>query len=240
MGRSNCSRVLVYSAVRRSACSHTPVAIEHRAAVARSTIQSTMAAPDSGPPSTSLAGNVHAVELEAGCGDAGCRVLALAGDAVALGSTSSTTSAVVAGRAGTRTRSATSPAGTHVLTPSTRQPSPSARAVVGRVGAASVPVSASAAVSTVSPATTPGRYCCFWASEPNSRDRQRAAARRSAAPGPARRCGRSARAAGTGLDEPEAAAADVLGQGDAEQAGLGQSSAHSVAVEPARRRPRAP
>src|SRR5438552_4102415 len=68
--------------------------------------------------------------------------------------------------AGTSTRSATSPAGTHVFTPSTRQPSPSARAVV--VGwSASVPVSTSAAVSTVSPATTPGRYCCFWASVPN-------------------------------------------------------------------------
>src|SRR5215207_10724211 len=167
MGRSNCSRVLVYSAVIFSACSHTPVAIEHVAAVARSTIHSTIAAPVSRSSSTSLPATRTPSSSSRASGIPDVVSWRSRVTPLELGSTISTTMAPSSpADAGTSTRSATSPAGTHVLTPSTRQPSPSARAVV--VGwSASLPVSTSAAVSTVSPSTTPGRYCCFCASVPN-------------------------------------------------------------------------
>ena len=136
MGRSNCSRVFVYSAVMRSAClAHAGRDRAHRGggALARSSRRSRH--PRRRSPSTSLAGDVHAVELEARLGDAGRRVLALARDAVRA-----------SGRRRTRRwrrrhrsppargpRSATSPAGTQVFTPSSTQPSPSARGGRGRV-----------------------------------------------------------------------------------------------------------
>ena len=53
MGRSNCSRVLVYSAVIFSASSQTPMAIAHNAAVARSTVHARIAAPCCDEPMTS-------------------------------------------------------------------------------------------------------------------------------------------------------------------------------------------
>ena len=207
-----------------------------RPTVARSTIQSSGAWPSSSEPPSSVGvgADAHAVERRRGTAGSWLNV-----------SWRSTVTPAASGRtrnrrdvARRRSRAGTmhggrrgAPRARRSWRPSSRQPSPSGAApgVTGSRGPA--PSSSSAAVRTVSPLDDAG--------QPAPAAGRRCRTRRSAA-----RRARWSTSSGTGatvrpicssseagLEEAEAAAADRLGQGDAEQVGLGQLGPQ-VAVEP--------
>src|SRR5262245_23724024 len=165
IGRSNCSRVFVYSAVIFSACSQTPVASAHSAAVARSMIHSSASPPDA--PYRSVSASVTATPSSSirACGMPLVVSWRSTVTPFACGSTTKMPIDPSVDEAGTSTRSADRPAGTQTFTPSSRNPGPSGVAlVVGCNG--SVPSSTSAAVSTVSPPATPESHRCRCSSLP--------------------------------------------------------------------------
>ena len=168
MGRPNCSRLVVYSPVMRTASAASPDISAHAATVACSTSQRS-AEPSSSGPSTASPSRRTPSRTTSASGVpvvVSCRSRLTPSASAATRNSPTSPPSDPSTVAGTTSVSATSPAGTFVRTPSSTHPSPSRRAVV--VGRPRSPSgSTSAAVSTVVPATTPGSRVARWSGVPN-------------------------------------------------------------------------
>ncbi len=178
MGFSNCTLVLVYSAVSSSAVAHAPASCTHNAVVACSLIDAMTAAPSVAPSPRSRSVSTRTSESSTiASGRPVVVVCFVIERPSAFASTMNTPTPVVVPSAavqvaGTRRASATRAAGTQALVPFSTQP-PSGRAVAVVAGSrppgrmTSPTSSARAAVRMVSPPATPESQLLRWASVPN-------------------------------------------------------------------------